>query len=395
MAAERLDLAPPDRAGKKQPIGALELTYVEHCERVRDRRPTTYAGRVFGPLAGEQFRRSWALRNAPARFANQQPRLHRMATQLLECCEQAAVVEDDQGNIRITEKRCRSRLCVRCAKLRQRELLAKLAPRVKHFDAPKIVTLTTRSTRDIPLREQLQRLGRLFRKLRQDPRWKSRVAGGFWGIECTYSRKHGWHPHLHALVDSPYIPWQQLRQAWEQLVGEHAGVDIRAVHSRQAAAKYVAEYVSKSSNLEQLQNTEIPEWALAVHGLRLIQTFGHLHKLRIEAEAKADYSYRRILHGANDLARRAAYGNVRAETALRVLGRLSGDDDRLPRTAYLRILGNPLAFELGLEPLNRTLTPCLNANRSTGPPSSTAALSGCGPPGSTSSHGSSTSRHAI
>lgn len=53
----------------------------------------------------------------------------------------------------------------------------------------------------------------------------------------------GW-PHLHILLRAPYIP-----QAWlSQCMAKYAKspiVDIRRVHSRRGAARYVAKYVSK------------------------------------------------------------------------------------------------------------------------------------------------------
>lgn len=41
------------------------------------------------------------------------------------------------------------------------------------------------------------------------------VAGGVYSIEVTWNpERRDWHPHLHALMDAPWIRWSELRDAW-------------------------------------------------------------------------------------------------------------------------------------------------------------------------------------
>src|SRR5450830_1216694 len=64
-----------------------------------------------------------------------------------------------------------------------------------------------------------------------------KVAGGVAAVEVTWSKSDGsWHPHLHALVDAPWIAWSEMRDQWVALtcttVGcRHVCTDCRAIAS--------------------------------------------------------------------------------------------------------------------------------------------------------------------
>jgi hypothetical protein len=80
---------------------------------------------------------------------------------------------------------------------------------VEAMEWPLFVTLTmpnVASLADHPLR----RLRRAFGKLRHTKLWKRNVRGGVAAIEIT-NQGHGWHPHLHTVIDCRWLAWKTPR----------------------------------------------------------------------------------------------------------------------------------------------------------------------------------------
>jgi len=68
------------------------------------------------------------------------------------------------------------------------------------------------------------------------------VAGGVYSIEVTWNAERGdWHPHLHALMDAPYIRWAELRDAWR-------GATCDAVRKAEARAEGRAGRIPRCSH---------------------------------------------------------------------------------------------------------------------------------------------------
>lgn len=208
-------------------------------------------------------------------------RPRRLAAKLWGCCRSPELYRDDvSGRLVIQPDACGSRICPRCSRKRSEDLRQAVRLAAMRLDAPAMITLTLRST-DTPLSHQLDRLTEMARRLRRRRAWQQHVAGGLQVIEVTWSqRQQRWHPHLHILCDLWYWPQAQLADEWEAVTGDSRVVDVRRVHSRSAAANYVAKYVAKGADLASIPDHRVPEWAEAVHGRRLAQTFGTLHGQR-------------------------------------------------------------------------------------------------------------------
>jgi hypothetical protein len=57
------------------------------------------------------------------------------------------------------------------------------------------------------------------------------VKGGVYSIEVTWSPVRGdWHPHAHVLMDAPWLPWVEVRDAWRAVT-----CDAIRRHARKAA----------------------------------------------------------------------------------------------------------------------------------------------------------------
>lgn len=221
-------------------------------------------------------------RRIDALRAHPEPLGARIAHKLDRCCREPMVFQcTETATYRIHEARCRSRVCPRCARFRAWSLTTRITECVKRMDAPRFLTLTMRSS-DSPLREQLITLRKHFANLRRSPLWKKKVVAGVYAIEVTINEETRlWHPHIHVIMDGDFVAQRQLLAVWESIVGDRAGVHIRIVPSASQIARYISSYVVKTSHLDKLSTASLAEWAIELHGLRLAQTFGALHGVKV------------------------------------------------------------------------------------------------------------------
>jgi hypothetical protein len=110
-------------------------------------------------------------------------------------------------------------------------------------------------------------LQKSFRKLRNRAYWKSHVEGGAFVIEIT-GHPGNWHAHIHAILQTRWLDWTTLRNAWRKCSGS-IGVYIKRIPSA-AAVGYISKYVTKN---------DAPELVLlaisdALKGIRLFAPIG-------------------------------------------------------------------------------------------------------------------------
>lgn len=142
-----------------------------------------------------------------------------------------------------------------------------------------MITLSTRNCQHLGM--GIRHLISSFRKLRQQSFWKRYCSGGATIIEIT-GKKGDWHPHLHVLCYSEYLPWKQLHAKWLSASGG-LGVYISAIPKGKALV-YVTKYITKC---------EVPEGDLRlvsdeIRKYRLFQRFGVWHDYHIP-KAKSDF----------------------------------------------------------------------------------------------------------
>ena len=248
-------------------------------------------------------------------------RLQRRSVRLDYCGAFPTIHQGSTGPASLRYNLCRDRLCPTCQRVRGVRLRLKLLAVVALADAPKFVTLTIKH-REAPLGDEIDRLFSAFRRLRKSPAWAKRVSGGIYVLEVKRNpNTQRWHPHLHCLVDSSYLPQNQLSAAWHSATGDSTIVDIRAVHSQAEAAGYVASYATKGDDLTKWTAAAIIEYAQAMHGRRLMHTFGTLHKSKTidtESEDPAPTDERRIATTTH-LLHRADVGDYDARYCVAVL----------------------------------------------------------------------------
>lgn len=250
--------------------------------------------------------------------------LQRRARRLDSCCQSPLIHVDEAGAPRLQLQMCRDRLCPLCQRDRGRDLTFRVLAAVKSMDAPRFATFTLRH-REASLKSEVERLAAAFKKLRKIERWKECVLGGVWVIEVTRNARTGrWHVHLHTILEGTFYAQKALSADWLAATGDSDVVDIRAVHSQQSVAKYLAAYVAKSAAMERWHGDQVREYAAALHGRRLIGTFGAQHGFRLSPKSderpKCTWTY---VCSARRLRERAEEGNERWSRALCVLARQS------------------------------------------------------------------------
>jgi hypothetical protein len=199
------------------------------------------------------------------------------------------------------------------------------------MDAPRFMTLTLKA-QDRPLFLTIAALTASFKVLRETTEWKRHVRGGVYVIEVTRGAdgRH-WHAHIHVLCDGEFWHQRDLSRVWLRVTGNSPIVDIRAVHSRAAAASYVAKYVAKPTGQKEWSDAELCEFADAMHGRRMVHTFGtsyaeeieptHPGETKVKAEPLCTVNRVHVLAARGDAYARLARELLRAHRGL--LGRLA------------------------------------------------------------------------
>lgn len=214
--------------------------------------------------------------------------LCRAGGRVRECCRSPLILASPSGEVAVTLCRCRHRMCPTCSRLRSRDAADRVRQHVQAMNSPRFLTLTLAAS-PAPLTDQIDRLLSCFRQLRRRKAWSDHVVGGVATIECTWSEESkAWHPHLHVIVDGTFFPQPKLKTAWHEVTGDSWIVDVRKVNDATQAARYVASYMCKHGQVGSWAPERIEEYAAAMHGRRMLQTFGASHGLELDPRDEPD-----------------------------------------------------------------------------------------------------------
>src|SRR3972149_11383136 len=169
---------------------------------------------------------------------------------------------------------CGDRFCKVCGRVRQQRVKDRLtwlceqvtlgpSERFRH------ITLSTANCND--LADGVNHLLKSFKRLRSSKFWRRRVSGGAFVIEVT-SNGQSFHPHIHCLTTSQFVPWTHLINMWHR-ISDGTGVYITLI-AKQEAARSLSKYLTKDDD-GMLEN---PNAGQTLAKYRLFQTFGTWHK---------------------------------------------------------------------------------------------------------------------
>ncbi len=190
--------------------------------------------------------------------------------------------------LRIRSNACHLRWCPLCAASKSSHQKKAVMVWARTCSGLKLMTLTLKHTA-APLTHQIKNLYRCFALFRKDKAIAKLIRGAVWFIQIKLSEKDNrWHPHVHLIIDSDYIPHNQLVTIWRRITITSKIVDIRAVWNPAYAAAYVGRYAARPASLNLLRREERVELALALRGRRLAGTWGTARVVKLTAPKRTD-----------------------------------------------------------------------------------------------------------
>ena len=188
------------------------------------------------------------------------------------------VVHRETRKVKVLGNACGDRWCPFCSRSKAAKIAESLRTYLGGCSAPKLATFTLKSG-DEALGDQLTSLYAALRKLRRYPPVAQAWSGGVYFAQVTYNQTTDqWHPHLHVIIDSPYIRQDTYSKLWKKATGTSPIMDIRSIRSHKGAAKYVSRYVARPCNLKDLPPNRRQDLIYELAGRHLTGTFGTARK---------------------------------------------------------------------------------------------------------------------
>lgn len=213
-----------------------------------------------------------------ASFA-ESPDLARRQVRMSECASHGRLyLEGVPPAVHLWIHRCADRLCPNCAKTRAKKIEHQLINVMTNCTTPRHLVLTIRTAMNGCLKQELAHLMDSFRRFRRSPGARANMLGGAYSIEVKYNVVTSrWHPHLHVLYDGQWWAHRQIKDIWKACSDGSEIVWITEAKPRHA--RYLASYAGKPPDLIKWPAAAIREYAAAMHGVRMVQTFGSLHSV--------------------------------------------------------------------------------------------------------------------
>jgi len=194
------------------------------------------------------------------------------------------------GKVKILSSSCKLRWCPMCSSTRRWFLTKQVPPWVKGAVQPKFLTLTLKHTED-SIHDQIEHLYNSFKKFRKLDLLKRNIRGGIWFFQIHKSTEDDlWHPHLHCVIDSPWIDKYEISTAWELVTKTSKIINIKEVKDADSVSEYVARYAARPSILANLAQSERVELIRSLHGRRLVGTWGTARTISLRPSKPLDSS---------------------------------------------------------------------------------------------------------
>lgn len=254
-----------------------------------------------------------------------QSELKQRALSINRCCMAPIIVLTNKQKLGLTAGFCRDRMCPTCQERRSRATAAKVTSLTVMMDSPRFLTLTLKHY-DRELYLTMAELTTAFRTMRKTKEWQQHVRGGVYAIEVTRNRETDcWHAHIHIIYEGEYWAQKSISDTWKRASEGSYVCDVRAVHSRTSAARYIAKYVAKPTGMSEWPDWAIREFAADMKGRRLIHTFGDSYSVKVDDEAPDEAKIAaEPLISVGRLQQQAARGDAYALRACDLLGRYGG-----------------------------------------------------------------------
>lgn len=278
-------------------VGNCDCTYDPEYVRPRDwrehQRPRSKAGRIMPNAAECTWRHShWRARRDKVAKALLNSKIAGKQFENFCACGAGQVVQwsEKLQRHRISGSFCKNRHCEPCqrakaARIRQnleKQLEEAVSSSPRNKRTHRFVTFTLRHTNE-PLKQQIEKLYRSFKKIRREKCWAESQTGGVVMLEVKLSEGN-WHPHLHVISAGNYMAQDELREAWHRITGDSFIVDIRALNRSKDVGIYIAKYVTKGTSVAVWEDdSKASEWIAAIKGVRTCSTYGDWRGMQLTA----------------------------------------------------------------------------------------------------------------
>ena len=158
--------------------------------------------------------------------------------QLRPLCTSELAVKAETASGEAFSIRCKRWSCPVCREVNRRKVI-QIA---KDAKPRALLTLTVSSTQYPGIPEAALALKRGLRLLRLRLKRHPKLTN-FQFLAVFEKHKSG-HPHLHLVIKGKFIPWAELKAAWEAITGS-TGIYIQFIRSTGQAAAYCAKYIGK------------------------------------------------------------------------------------------------------------------------------------------------------
>lgn len=242
-------------------------------------------------------------------------------------CGANAVVEYSPSTkrYRVRGSHCHHRMCLPCGQARANTIAINVAAACRGKQV-RFIGLTLKHSQS-PLRAQIARLYHSYGLLRRSRLWKDKVHGAIALLEIKRSKDgRSWHPHLHVLATTPWMPQKDLANQWYEITGDSYIVDVRPIDGPDEVTRYVCKYATKPFDPATVHNPDhLDELISSIKGRRLYIASGDWHKVKLQAKP-ADPGDWQILGSLDDFLADVKK-DVPTATALMDILRPQQDDD--------------------------------------------------------------------
>jgi hypothetical protein len=314
------------------PVGVVDLTATTKSSPGDNARTSTAGDWRETPEADElelDFRhRGWAEKRALVTQAMQQAGYPAARLDRFRNCGAAARVLEHvaTGEFKTRAFYCHDRFCEKCGQARTLRIGDNLIGQLRSTDAIGVhVVLTTRH-KDTPLADQVSKIKKDFKKLRNDALWRHAIKGGAWFLQLHVARSDGlWHVHLHIIGECVRYAGQpawldalRLSMKWHEITGDSDNVHVRRIHDAESVAREVCRYAAKPADGNSTSDPDkLAELMIALNGSRLCNTFGSWHSFALAKQLPAEDPEQWLDHGPLvDLIWRARRGERWANVVL-------------------------------------------------------------------------------
>jgi hypothetical protein len=144
----------------------------------------------------------------------------------------------------------------------------RLRPAVEAIHWPTLLTLSRPPLTRPPLTKQrLRETMRAFARLRKRRCFAAHVKGGVAALDVA-DKGHGWHDHIHAIVDAQWLPVKPLTHAWESIIPGGCA-HVKRLNQPPKALAYILRPTARQVPADRLE-----EWLYAMDDHHFITTWG-------------------------------------------------------------------------------------------------------------------------